>query len=118
MFKKLLRDFRSWYVVNQVQHVSIPDFPPDRICRYRVTFSGRVQNVGFRFEASQLALRLGLTGFCENLDNGDVFAEFQGPENRIYFLISFMESLKRIVIENKIMEEIPVLPNDSGFRYR
>lgn len=118
MLKKYFKYLRDQYILNQVSHVRIPDFPPDRICRYRVTFSGRVQNVGFRMEASELAGKLELTGFCENLLSGDVLAEFQGPENRIFFLIGFMESLKRIVIEDKVMEEIPLRDGDHGFGYR
>lgn len=118
MIKKLLKHVRDQYVLNQVNDIIMPEFSPDRICRYRVTFSGRVQHVGFRMEASQLALRLGLTGFCENLSNGDVLAEFQGPENKICFLIAFMESLKRISIESRISEEIPVQEAETGFAYR
>lgn len=118
MFKAMLKWFQNQYVTHQVKDAAIPDFSPNRTCRYRVTFSGRVQNVGFRMEAAQLAGKLGLTGFCKNLPDGDVLAEFQGPENKIFFLISFMESLKRIVIEHKVMEEIPVLEQDTGFGYR
>lgn len=118
MLRQWLKALRDQYVNDQVQNAALPDFPPDRLCRYRITFSGRVQNVGFRMEAAQLADRLGLTGFCENLPDGDVLGEFQGSENKIRFLVSFMESLKRIVIEQKVLEEIPVLPSDRGFGYR
>ena len=117
MFKSLLSRFRNWYVLNQVERIAIPEFKPDRFCRYRVRFSGRVQNVGFRMEAAEIARQLELTGYCENLSDGDVLAEFQGPENRILFLIAFMESLKRIIIENKVMEELPLQPEDQGFKY-
>lgn len=118
MIRKFIKHLRNLYVSGQVQHAAIPQLPPDRICRYRVTFSGRVQNVGFRMEASLMAQRLGLTGFCENLPDGDVLGEFQGPENRIGYLLLFMESLKRIVIESRIIEEIPLVENDTGFGYR
>ena len=117
MLKFLLQRFRNWYVMNQTEHVAIPEFKEDRVCRYRVRFSGRVQNVGFRMEAAQMARRLELTGYCENLPDGDVLAEFQGPENKIIFLIAFMESVKRIVIEEKAMEEIPLIPAETNFRY-
>ena len=117
MFQSLLQRFRNWYVMNQTERAVIPEFKPDRLCRYRVRFSGRVQNVGFRMEAAQMACRLDLTGYCENLPDGDVLAEFQGPENKIIFLVAFMESIKRIVIENKVMEEIPSVPGETGFHY-
>ena len=117
MLQSLLQRFRRWYVMNQTEHAAIPEFKPDRICRYRVRFSGHVQNVGFRMEAAQMAHRLELSGYCENLPDGDVLAEFQGPENKIIFMIAFMESIKRIVIENKIIQEMPFVPNETAFRY-
>lgn len=118
MLRQWRKALRDQYVNVQVQRSTLPNFPPDRLCRYRIIFSGRVQHVGFRMESAQLADRLGLTGFCENLPNGDVLGEFQGPENRIRFLVFFTESLKRIVIEQKTVEEIPVLPSDRGFECR
>ncbi len=113
--KQSMKKIRDNYVTNQVQRAALPDFPTDRSCRLRVTFSGRVQKVGFRQEVRELALRLGLTGFCKNLENGDVVAELQGPENKIRFLLSFMESLKRIKIRSKIVEEIPLTCEKNEF---
>ena len=81
----------------------------------RFVFSGRVQKVGFRLEVSELAKRLGLTGFCENLDSGDVLAELQGPRNRIAFLVDFMHSLKRIKITHMTKGEKPLAEGESGF---
>lgn len=114
MIKKALKHIRTQYVIRQVQQAVIPVFSPSEICRYRILFSGRVQKVGFRLETTELANRLGLTGFCRNLPNGDVYAELQGERNRIDFLISFMESLKRIRIIRKTIEELP-LQKESGF---
>lgn len=113
--KQSLKKFRDNYVTNQVRRVPLPDFSPDRRCRLRITFSGRVQKVGFRQEVRELALRLGLTGFCKNLENGDVVAELQGQENKIRFLLTFMESLKRIKIRNKTVEEISLRSDESEF---
>ena len=96
---------RDKCVINQVQKIKLPKFAESEIVRYRILFSGRVQHVGFRLEVSELAKRLDLTGFCENLENGDVMAEFQGPKNKIKYLVQFMESLKRIKITDKNIEE-------------
>ena len=87
---------RDGYVIRQARNVKLPAFEQSETKRYQIVFSGRVQHVGFRLEVSELAERLGLTGFCKNLENGDVLAQLQGEENKIQFLISFMESLKRI----------------------
>ena len=93
MVKETFKKVRDWLVIDQVRRAKLPDFPESHVCRYRIIFSGRVQKVGFRLEVQEFAKRLGLTGFCENLPNGDVLAELQGEENKILFLVSFMESL-------------------------
>lgn len=62
-----------------------------------------------------MAKRLDLTGWCRNLENGDVLAQMQGPENKIQYLISFMESLVRIKIRKKTITELEVLENETGF---
>lgn len=113
--KNFFKRIRNWLVINQVKYAKIPEFAPDRVCRKRIVFSGRVQKVGFRLEVSEMAKRLGLTGSCMNLPDGNVLAELQGQDNRIRFLISFMESLKRIRIDNKIITELEPQSGEVGF---
>lgn len=113
--KEIFITIRDNYVINQVQSLKLPEFPADNIRRYRVIFSGRVQKVGFRLEVCELAKRLELTGFCKNLENGDVLAELQGPENKVQYLITFMESLKRVKITDKVMEELTVDEKEDTF---
>lgn len=60
--------------------------------RKRIVFHGRVQGVGFRYTAKQLARSLGLTGWVENEYDGTVLMEVQGREPMIYKL---MEGLNR-----------------------
>ena len=110
-FKKL----RDNYVINQVKKANLPEFPTSPVCRIKVLFSGRVQKVGFRLEVCEMAKRLGLTGYCQNLDSGEVLAEMQGPEKKIKFLISFMESLVRIKIISKTINKIDVQPEETEF---
>ena len=113
--KDAFKKIRDDYVIRQARSVELPEFVSGTTRRYRVKFSGRVQKVGFRLEVCELAQRLGLTGWCRNLENGDVLAEFQGATERIDFLISFMESLKRIKIREKSMEEIELISGETGF---
>lgn len=113
--KNKLKKIRDTYVINQVQRLHLPEFTSEDIQRYRIIFSGRVQKVGFRLEVSELAKRLELTGFCENLKNRDVLAELQGPDERIQYLVSFMESLKRIKITGKVMEKLEINRHEAGF---
>ena len=106
---------RDRYVVRQVRRAKLPDFPAGEARRYEVVFSGRVQKVGFRLETAELAARLGLTGFCRNLENGAVLAQLQGTEERIRFLMDFMESLRRIKITEKAVTAMAVIPAEQGF---
>lgn len=110
--------FLNRYFSEPGQNAPLPRFGPDTVCRYRVTFSGTVQGVGFRWEVYHLAQRMKLTGYVENLPCGDVLAELQGPENRILYLIAFMESLKRITVEKKVVEPLPLCPVETEFEIR
>ena len=110
-FKKI----RDGYVINQVKRAKIPSLSDNNIIRQKITFSGRVQKVGFRLEVCEMAERLGLSGFCRNLENGDVLAEIQGPAEKIAFLLSFMEGIIRIKIKNKQIENIPVIHGEKEF---
>lgn len=113
--KVILKRLKENYVINQAQKAKLPEFKSDEICRQRITFSGRVQNVGFRLEVVELAKRLGLTGYCDNLENGDVIAELQGAPDKIDFLVSFMEGLKRVKVTDKIVEELELVENETDF---
>ena len=113
--KDTFKKFRDDYVINQVQKAKIPDFKEDEITRYQILFHGRVQKVGFRLEVCELAARLGLTGWCQNLENGDVLAEFQGPKNKIKFLVHFMESLVRIKIKEKKITKLSLIQDEKAF---
>ena len=93
------------YIINQVENVVLPNFEHSNIIRKKLIFKGRVQKVGFRFEVLLLANKLNLTGWVKNTPLGEVEVEIQGFENKIDFLVKFMQSLKRIKIV-KIDEEI------------
>jgi acylphosphatase len=51
--------------------------------RVALTITGRVQGVFYRAEARREALRLGLTGFVRNGDDGSVHAEAQGTDTAV-----------------------------------
>jgi acylphosphatase len=55
--------------------------PPMR--RVHVTFKGRVQGVGFRFTAENVALETGVKGWVRNLPNGDVELMAEGTEDAL-----------------------------------
>lgn len=113
--KSKFLEARDHYVIDQVKKAPIPQFKSFEIRRYRLVFSGRVQHVGFRLEIGEMAKRLGLTGFCENLDNGSVLVEVQGQFDKIKFLVAFMKSLKRIVVRKVEKKRLPLDFTEVGF---
>lgn len=113
--KDKFKRIRDNYIINQVRRAKIPALAKSETVRLGITFSGRVQKVGFRLEVSELAKRLCLTGFCQNLPSGEVYCEIQGEREKINYLVSFMESLWRIGIKEKIIAELPVASAEEGF---
>lgn len=45
---------------------------------YKINVTGRVQGVGFRYNAAKEARNHGITGFVKNLSNGEVYIEAEG----------------------------------------
>lgn len=111
LFKKL----RDGYVINHANHIKFPKFISSNIIRKKVTFSGRVQKVGFRLEIYCIAERMKLTGRVINLEDGSVEAELQGEESQIYFLVNCMQSLKRASVKKMTMIDIPISVGEENF---
>ena len=86
-----------------------------RKVRQHICFYGRVQGVGFRFRASQLADRMGLTGWVRN-EEDYVEMEVQGDPLEIRCLIGRLQTSPWIVIESYEAEEIPVEESEWGFQ--
>lgn len=76
--------------------------------RKHLTFTGRVQGVGFRFRAHSIATRLGLTGYVKNLYNGNVEAEVQGEVHLIDRLIEELRNSSYIRIDNVAEYDMPL----------
>jgi acylphosphatase len=69
-----------------------------------IIFSGRIQGVGFRFTALNIANRCGLTGYVRNVPDGDVEMFAQGPAEMIDNCVrglqdSFVGTISHIDIE-------------------
>ena len=73
-----------------------------------IIFSGRVQGVGFRYTARQIAARYGLTGFVRNLSDGTVEMFAQGRANDLaHCLRDIGESFAGYVRNTKIEDASP-----------
>lgn len=57
--------------------------------RYKITVSGRVQGVFFRYNTKKTAQNLGLKGYVMNLEDGDVEIITQGSEEKLKKLLEF-----------------------------
>ncbi|HUJ42492.1 MAG TPA: acylphosphatase [Opitutaceae bacterium] len=64
---------------------------PKEIHHETVWFSGRVQGVGFRFTALQVAREFEVAGYVENLFDGRVCIEAEGGEGEVRDFIAAIE---------------------------
>ena len=81
-------------------------------------FSGRVQEVGFRYTACAIAGRLGLTGWVLNLPDGRVEMEVQGKESVIAQLVLELKNTSYIRIERVVCENLPLKEGEDKFSTR
>ena len=112
MINKLLDSYVIWHA----KRIKLVHFTPSSIIRKKVTFSGKVQKVGFRLEIYVIAERLNLTGWVRNLEDGSVEAELQGEETKVNFLIHCMQSLKRASVEKLVSIDMPISDEEKDFR--
>lgn len=82
--------------------------------RKHLTFSGRVQGVGFRYRAHSIATALGLTGYVKNNYNGTVEAEVQGPPADIEQFIDTLKHASYIRIDYVAEYDVP-MGNETFF---
>ena len=69
-----------------------PSFPVTVMkARARILITGLVQGVFFRREMTELARRLGISGWVRNLPNGKVEALAEGEKGRLNELIRFCQ---------------------------
>ena len=57
---------------------------------YNITVRGRVQGVGFRYNARRQALSLGLDGFARNMPDGSVYIEAEGYQTDLDEFVAWL----------------------------
>ena len=81
-----------------------------------IIFTGRVQGIGFRFTAFNIANRCQLTGVVRNLPDGSVEMLTQGnPDDIADCIRNIKESFSGYIKETKI-EEAPLNPEYKDFK--
>ena len=113
-----LSKWRDQYVVWHAGTFPIPAFNEGAVVREQLFFAGRVQRVGFRLEIETLANRLGLAGYAQNMQDGQVMAEVQGTEQQIDYLIRCMCCLKRASVRYVERRKVSVLEGETTFKSR
>jgi acylphosphatase len=86
--------------------------------RYYLQVFGRVQGVGFRYTAAQLARACGLTGWARNRYDGSVELEIQGDPAHIDWFIGRLNDHRWIRIDRITREKRPLSPGEREFRVR
>ena len=95
------------------------DLDPERDkIREHIIFHGRVQGVGFRYQAMYAARSFDLTGWVENLPDGSVEMEVQGTPAGIGNLLKHMQSGHWIRIDRMDTDMMPLVPGEKGFGVR
>lgn len=56
---------------------------------YDIRVYGKVQGVWYRASTRQKAEELGLTGFVQNMPDGSVYIEAEGPKDRLDALVAW-----------------------------
>lgn len=82
--------------------------------RYYIIYKGQVQGVGFRWRLVQIANKYNLTGYCKNLNNGNVEAEVQGSGVDEFLKESLQEEYF-IEIDDYSVKTIETVDNEETF---
>jgi len=85
--------------------------------RRRIEFHGRVQGVGFRYQAQRYASAYGLKGWVRNEYGGSVTVEVQGTPEMINMMLKQLTSDRYIQIDWVDSKSVP-LEEGSGFHVR
>lgn len=86
--------------------------------RIRVTFSGRVQGVGFRQTVRTIARALAVTGWVHNEPDGSVTAEIQGRASEINALLTRLRARLEDSIASESTEPMSVVEGEESFEIR
>jgi acylphosphatase len=82
----------------------------------QVLYSGRVQGVGFRFTARQIAAGYEVNGWVKNLPDGRVELQATGEAEELEaFLAEILESNLGSLIKEHEARTIPPLTGQRGF---
>ena len=82
----------------------------------KITFSGQVQGVGFRYTAHRIANRHDLTGYVRNMPDGTVQMLAQGTAADIQAFLTDIQDYFSGYIRNISITKAPHDPRTTDFR--
>jgi acylphosphatase len=89
---------------------------PTKVCK-RVLYEGRVQGVGFRFTAIELAAGYAVAGHVRNLPTGEVELVAEGVADQLDgFLAAVAEQMAGNIARSTVQESPPT--GQAGFHVR
>ena len=80
-----------------------------------VFFSGRVQGVGFRYAALQVAKEFEVAGWVKNLPDGRVHLEVEGAADQVHAYVAAVEERMHGYVRKVDRADHPRTPQFSGF---
>jgi acylphosphatase len=92
--------------------------PGNEVHHEIIHFSGRVQGVGFRYTALQVAREFEVAGYAENLPDGRVRVELEGDSPEVDGLVAALEERMQGYIRQVERTSGRRAPRFSGFGIR
>jgi len=86
--------------------------------RYRLSFYGIVQGVGFRYTAMHAASMYRLTGYVKNEYDGSVTCEVQGDDEAIDRFVITISNGRFIDISRIDKKVLEIIPDECSFEVR
>jgi acylphosphatase len=81
-------------------------------------FTGRVQGVGFRYQTLQVAREFEVSGFVQNLADGRVHLEAEGPADEVRGFLAAVRERMESHIRQMAQTEAKRAPQFQGFSIR
>lgn len=85
---------------------------------YTLTISGKVQGVFYRGSSEIKALQLGLRGFVSNEQDGSVYMEIEGPEDKLKEMVAWCRQGPPHAQVSKVVVEEGTWCGFEGFEVR
>jgi len=86
--------------------------------RAEVYYSGRVQGVGFRYSAREIAGRFAVSGYARNLSDGRVHLVVEGEADEVSRFLAAIASAFAGKITNVHVEHLAATSEFDGFSIR